>query len=256
MFFSMPEQVVRLTREALAAAAGDSWSAADVDAAIELLESANGKLPAGTRKLPADLVAAIQWERILAAMLKAASKLGYRALNVSDVLELAGISRPTFYLYFANKEDCFLAAFDSAAARLLGQIKTAAAGGDEDWRSQLRAGLEAVLRFAAAEPDAARALIVESRGASPLAQQRRETLLDLFSKRIDDLVKSGQAAGAPPPTASAAVVGGIEATLFSRLYEDRIDEIEALLPTLMYFAVLPYAGPEAAGEELAAGTTS
>lgn len=252
----MPEQVVRLTREALAAAAGDSWSAADVDAAIELLEGADGKLPAGTRKLPADLVAAIQRERILAAMLRAASKLGYRALNVSDVLEHAGISRPTFYLYFANKEDCFLAAFDAAAVRLLDQIRTANTADGKDWRSQLRAGLEAVLRFAATEPDAARTLIVESRGASPVAQQRRETLLDLFARRVDGLARNGQTAGAPPPTTSAAVVGGIEATLFSRLYEDRVDEIEALLPILMYFAVLPYAGPEAAGEELTAGAGS
>jgi AcrR family transcriptional regulator len=245
----MPEQVVRLTREALVAAAGDSWSAADIDVAFELLAQADGKLPPGARKLPADLVSAIQRERILAAMFRAASKLGYRALNVSHVLDHAGISRPTFYEYFANKEDCFIAAFDSASFRLLGQIEAAAAAGGEDWRSQLRAGLEAVLRFAAAEPDAARTLIVESRGASPLAQQRRETLLDLFARRIDELARSEQVDPPPPAAASAAVVGGIEALLFSRLYEDRIDEIEGLLPTLMHFAVLPYAGAEAASEE-------
>lgn len=256
MFFFMPEQVVRLTREALAAAAGDGWSAAEIENALELLEQTDGKLPTGTRKLPADLVAAIQRERILAAMLRAASKLGYRALNVSDVLGHAGISRPTFYVYFANKEDCFLAAFAAAADRLLDQIRAAATADGKDWRGQLRAGLEAVLRFAASEPDAARILIVEARGACPLAQERRAALLDLFARRIDDLVRSGQAAGTSPPALSAAVVGGIEATLFSRLYEDRVDEIEALLPTLMHFAVLPYTGIEAAHEELARGAGS
>ena len=34
------------------------------------------------------------------------------------VLERAGVSRPTFYEHFENKEACFLAAFDNAARRL------------------------------------------------------------------------------------------------------------------------------------------
>ncbi len=51
-------------------------------------------------------------------MLMAASELGYRETNVQDVIDRAGVSRPTFYEHFANKEDCFLAAFDTSAARL------------------------------------------------------------------------------------------------------------------------------------------
>ena len=48
-------------------------------------------------------------------MLRAAAELGYREANVQDVIERAGVSRPTFYEHFANKEDCFLAAFDTGA---------------------------------------------------------------------------------------------------------------------------------------------
>jgi AcrR family transcriptional regulator len=242
----MHEKTARLTRRGLATAAGSSWPASEIEAAVALLDGKDGRLPAGTRSLPADLVDAIQRERILAAMLVAATDLGYWALNVQDVIDRAGISRPTFYLYFANKEDCFLAAFDSASTRLLDLVEAAVKGSGESWREKLRAGMEAVLRFASAEPEAARTLVVESRGGSPLVQQRHEALLDRFAGCFDELARSER--GAPPPTTSVAVVGGIEALLFSRLYEDRVEKIEALLPTLMRFAVLPYAGAEAAGD--------
>ena len=64
-------------------------------------------------------------------MLRAASELGYRETNVQDVIERAGVSRPTFYEHFANKEDCFLAAFDTSAERLRDKVDAAAAQG---WR--------------------------------------------------------------------------------------------------------------------------
>lgn len=222
---------------------GGAWSAEDIDTALRLLDESGGKLPAGQRHLPAELVHVLQRERLLAAMLKAAADLGYRALSVQDVLRGAGVSRPTFYDHFTNKEDCFIAAFDSAATRLLALVETAVEEGGKGWRRRLGAGLEALLRFAGEEPDAARTLIVEARAASTLAQQRREALLDRFAGCIDEQVRS-ELSVSPAPSASVAAVGGIEALLFSRLYEDRDEEIEALLPALTYLAALPFAGAE------------
>ena len=109
---------VELSQEMLLAALGESWSPADVSAAAELLSGGEGQFPSGIRSLPSDLVSAVQRERLLAAMLRATAELGYREVSVQDVLDRAGVSRPTFYEHFENKEACFLAAFDSAAARL------------------------------------------------------------------------------------------------------------------------------------------
>ena len=118
MSFSVPSDRIKLSQEILVAAIGDGWPADQVDAAIELLAGSEGRFPSGARRLPSDLVRAVQRERLIAAMLKAASELGYRSTNVQDVIERAGVSRPTFYEHFANKEDCFLAAFDTSAQRL------------------------------------------------------------------------------------------------------------------------------------------
>jgi AcrR family transcriptional regulator len=243
---------IHLSEEKLVAAIGDSWPAAQVDAAVALLSGGDGKFPSGMRKLPSDLVSAVQRERLIAAMLRAASELGYRGTNVQDVIERAGVSRPTFYEHFANKEDCFLAAFDVTADRLRERIATAAEKGGDNWRNRLCFGLETLLHFVSTEPEAARTLIVEARAASVEAVMRRDALLDDFATCIDDQVRE-YFADAPPhsPITSAGIVGGCEALLYSRLNKDELDDLDSLLPSMMYFLVLPYGGPEAASEELA-----
>lgn len=236
----------------LIAAIGDSWPPDQVDAAVQLLASRDGKFPSGMRRLPSDLVSAVQRERLIAAMLKAAAELGYRELNVQDVLDRAGVSRPTFYEHFTNKEDCFLAAFDTAAARLCDRVEIAAQQGGDTWRDRLRLGLEEVLGFASTEPDAARTLIVEARAASVDAVQRRDDLLDHFARCVDRQVHELLPDAPSYSTITAAgIVGGVEALLYSRLNKGQASELDSLLPSLMYFVVLPYQGHEAASEELA-----
>ena len=248
----MPSDRIKLSEEILVAAIGDGWPADQVDAAVELLSTSDGRFPLGARRLPSDLVRVVQRERLIAAMLKAASELGYRATNVQDVIERAGVSRPTFYEHFANKEDCFLAAFDASAERLKKQMAAAFNKGGDAWRDRLRFGMEALLRFASEEPDTARALIVEARAASADAVQRRVELLDALADCLDiqarELLPYGPSVS---PRTATGIVGGVEALLYARLCKGEHVDLESLLPSLMYFVVLPYEGHQAAGEELA-----
>ncbi|HXR61813.1 MAG TPA: helix-turn-helix domain-containing protein, partial [Solirubrobacterales bacterium] len=96
-------------------------------------------------------------------MLNAAAELGYLETNVQDVIDRAGVSRPTFYEHFSNKEDCFLAAFDTSAERLRKKLETAARKGGGVWRDRVRLSLEVLLGFAARERDTARTMVVEAR---------------------------------------------------------------------------------------------
>jgi AcrR family transcriptional regulator len=248
----MPPSRIQLSQDMLLAVFGDSWSADEISAAAELLAGGEGQFPSGIRSLPPDLVRAVQRERLLAATLRATAELGYREFSVQDVLDRAGVSRPTFYEHFANKEDCFLAALDVAALRLRTRLDAAAGPEDGSWRERLRLQLEELLRFIAEEPDAAMTLVVDARAACPAALLRRDELLDHFAACLDTQVR-GELTGVAPPSAIAAagIVGGIEALLYSRLYRGE-RENHSLLPSLMYFAVLPYEGHEAANEEMTA----
>jgi AcrR family transcriptional regulator len=247
----VPPDRIHLSPDLLVEAIGDDWPSEQVDAVIRLLATSEGKFPSGSRKLPVELVRAVQRERLIVAMLDAAANLGYRETNVQDVIERAGVSRPTFYEHFNNKDDCFLAAFDTGARRLRNRIG-AAASGAEDWRGRLRLGLAAALAFTVAEPQTARTLIVEARAASPEATLRRIDLLDSLASCLDAAAREllPERPGRSPLTA-AGVVGGIESVLYARLCRGEFDQLEGLLPSLMYFAVLPYEGQEAASEELA-----
>jgi hypothetical protein len=96
-------------------------------------------------------------------------------------------------------------------------------------------------------------VIVDARAACPAALHRRDEMLDRFASCLDTQVRAeAPADSAPPGIAAAGIVGGIEALLYSRLYRGDTEGLEALLPSLMYFAVLPYEGHEAASDELVA----
>ena len=243
-----PDRIV-LSQEMLAIAVGDRWTEDELSEAVALLTRADGRFPAGVRTLAPELVKAIQRERLLTAMLVTVNELGYRALTVQDVLNRAGVSRPTFYEQFEDKEDCFLAAFDTSAQRLRKRLGAATGEGDGGWRLWLRRGLEALLQFIDEEPHAARTVIVEARASSPAGLRQRDELLDRFATCIDTEARK-ELIDPPSAIAAAGIVGGIESVLYARLQREEADELESLLPSLMYFAVLPYEGHEVAAKEL------
>lgn len=248
----MPLDRIQLSQETLLAAIGDDWPPEQVQAALELLANSSGKFPSGVRKLPSELIRAIQRERLIVAMLNAAAELGYLETNVQDVIDRAGVSRPTFYEHFSNKEDCFLAAFDTSAERLRKKVHLAARSGGDVWRERVRLALEALLRFASREPDTARTMVVEARAASTTAVRRRVELMEDFAACLQSdaerLLPGGRSQTA---LTASGIVGGVESVLYSRLCKQEYDQLESLLPSLMYFVVLPYEGHEAANEAFA-----
>src|SRR5688500_10815012 len=80
------------------------------------------QLPRGRHGLSREEVAESQRERMLRAMAEAVSERGYAKTPVAEVLRRAGVSRETFYQHFANKDACFLDAFDYAAGILMTEM--------------------------------------------------------------------------------------------------------------------------------------
>jgi AcrR family transcriptional regulator len=235
---------IQLTEEVLAGAVGDAWSREQVRAVVEMLIAGDGKFGPG-RRLPTELKETAQRLRMLLAMQRACAELGYRKTTVHHVLERAGVSRPTFYQYFNDKEDCFVMAFDFAVERMRSHLTAAAMEGGEDWHSRLQSTLTELLRFVASEPDAARMLIVEARGANLDILQRHDALLDSLAACVDDGLKDDSSGTANAITAEG-LVAGIEAVLYVRLNYGEGDGVEALLPALMSFAAPAHEGGPAA----------
>lgn len=201
---------------------------------------------------PNPLVTSLKRQAILNGMLEAVGAEGYERTSVRTVLDRTGIYRQAFYDSFADKEDCYLQAYDSGIERVEALV-VAAAADESTWTGELRAGLGALLDFLDAEPDVGRALIVEVHAAGPEALAKRSAAIDRISSFLERARQEAKGGSEPPPIAGEGVAAGIHAIVHSRLATGD-DGFRELLPEFMYFAVLPYFGAEIAGAEMQAAS--
>ena len=59
----------------------------------------------------------LQRGRMLSAAVEVVEEVGYARMTVAQVIGRARVSRKTFYDVFADREDCFLAAFEQALSQ-------------------------------------------------------------------------------------------------------------------------------------------
>jgi AcrR family transcriptional regulator len=65
--------------------------------------------------------------RILAAARSVFLSYGYKRVNMNDIAEAAGVSRPALYVLFKNKEEIFIAAFLRWVDETIAQVEGAMA---------------------------------------------------------------------------------------------------------------------------------
>ena len=126
----------------------------------------------------------IQRSRMLTAAVDAVDEVGYARMTVAQVISRARVSRKTFYDVFADREDCFMAAFDQALEEA-SALALDAYEQQPQWRDGMRAGLARLLMFMDAEPSLAKLCVVEALGAGPRVLERRARILDEVAAVID-----------------------------------------------------------------------
>jgi len=187
-------------------------------------------------------------EHILEGMLAAVGTRGYEATSVQDVIAEVGLYRQAFYDSFSGKEDCYLQAIEAGCAWIELAMREAAEEEEETWRGQLRGALSGLLTFLDKDPAVGKALLVEVYAAGPRAVEKRTEVIERAVAMVD--LAREESEGAAPAISAEAVIAGILAVLHTRLSASQTSGFAELLPELMYLAVLPYFGPEAAAAEL------
>jgi AcrR family transcriptional regulator len=202
-----------------------------------------------------------QRERLVAGMIAVANRDGYAGANVSAVIAEAGVSRPTFYDYFADRDDCFLAAFADAHEALTAEIRRAVEGAGME--RPARATIETLVDFASAEPAMARFVMSEMLAGGPVALDARDRGIEEIAQLIED-AESRAPATPSPDLSPRAMLGGVERLLGARLrrgladreglreellawlssYERPLAEHRWRLPTPATTAAHPVAGAE------------
>jgi AcrR family transcriptional regulator len=186
---------------------------------------------------------------MLAATVQVVGELGYEKMSVARVTARAGVSRRTFYDLFADREDCFMAAFEDALT-VVSERTVNAYSVPGRWESRVRGALTEILGFVEEEPDQGRLLVVESLVAGPKAMARRAQITRVLVAALEEGRREART-DEPPALSAEGLVGAVLSVLHARLVQHDTGSLAALLNPLMSMIVLPYQGPAAARREAA-----
>lgn len=140
-------------------------------------------LPRGPHGLDREVVLASQRGRLLTSFVEQAAEKGYNQVTIADIVRHAGTAKRTFYQHFADKQDCFIQAFDVASGAVITDIVRA---GDavEDPIQRIEVGVRAYLDAMQEMPYFAQLFLTESLAAGPEIAGRWMGWIELLADGI------------------------------------------------------------------------
>jgi AcrR family transcriptional regulator len=202
----------------------------------------------------------MQRRRLLLAIGELLAEDGIVGATVGRISKRAGVSRRTFYEVFEDREECFLAVFDQMIERI-SQVVLSAYAGEGRWSARVRAALTALLEHFDAHPGVARVCVVQTLRAGPEVLGRRNRVLGVLAKAVDEGRAEARHGDGPLPLTAEGVVGGALAVVHARLLDypsamggpgmggESRGPLVGLANALTGMIVLPYLGPTAARRE-------
>jgi AcrR family transcriptional regulator len=170
-------------------------------------------------------------------------------MSVTAVVARAGASRRSFYEFFDDREECFLAVLDDCVADLAAVAIPAYEVG-AGWSARIRAALVALLAVAEHERGTGALVVSYLIDCGQIEPALRTRLLGLLRGALEDGRFVAKAAAYEPPALAAEfVVGGVLAVVQTHLQTGHTQLVDLVNP-LMWMIVLPFLGPAAARREL------
>jgi AcrR family transcriptional regulator len=184
--------------------------------------------------------------RVQAAMAALVAEKGYALVTIDDIARAARISKRTFYDHYADKQDCFLAAYDAAASVVLAAAeRTAGATAGQPAAQRVEAVIATYLKALAARPEMTRVFHIEIQAAGAEAL-RRHLAVDLrYVALLQRIVRED--GGSLPRASAIAALGAVHELVLHAVADGRTARLPAQLATVrpLLHAALPDAGSRA-----------
>jgi AcrR family transcriptional regulator len=182
-----------------------------------------------------------QRQRIIDAMIDSCAEKTYAATTITDIVARAHISRTTFYKQFDDKRACFDAAINHCVEQLQ-EVAASAHAGEGEPADAVRKAVAAVIEALAERPGLAQLLTGDAIAVEPqvIERYRRATipaLEGLWSRN------GGSAEAHSDPRLA---FGKAQVLILNQIAIGQADRLPDLLPELVYLAVSPFGGHEAA----------
>jgi AcrR family transcriptional regulator len=189
-------------------------------------------------------------DRLREALLDLCAERGYQKLKLGQLLERAEVGEPAFKALYPDLDAYFAAVLSEIYEEFFARAQEAVAD-QVGWRDRMRATAYALLRYLRADIRVARLAAVEVQYAGDDAQR----LFQETFTRLVGVINEGSSEADGPESPGLATAIGVGGVVFARIQEGALKgEFEELgeeeVPQLMYAAVFPYLGAEAAEEEL------
>lgn len=212
------------------------------------------RLPRGRHGLSPEFVARNQRERLIAGLIQVLYEVGYQRTTVSLIGQQAAVSKSDFYKHFESKDDCFIAAYDTAIERIRAQVAAACEeSAGEEWSRRVRSAIDALLQLFTAEPGLASIALVEGLRAGRGVYDRYQAALESFVHDLREGAPTGPGGVEVPEATDEAVVGGVASMLGRRILAREAEQLPQLFPEILEFVLAAYLGAEEARRIISAG---
>jgi AcrR family transcriptional regulator len=168
---------------------------------------------------------------------------GYAELTVADVIKRAGVSRRAFYEHFSNREQCFLATYDSIMAESSEAVADAFSG-ESGLPMNAQEAIEAIFKRALRRPDAIRVLMAEIGAAGPEGITRREQLGVAYERALREQLGLPPGPGPIPNPVLRGIIGGLGAVLYTHIQNGKRKQLMQLIPQLVQWTTSYWPAPE------------
>ena len=187
-------------------------------------------------------------------MIQALYEVGYQKTTVSLIGQRAAVSKSDFYKHFESKDDCFIAAYDQAVARIRERVRESCEGSEaEAWPRRVSAAVDALLKLLAAEPALASIVLVEGLRAGRGVYDRYQEAIDSFVGALREGAPEAPGTGEVPEATDEAVVGGVASMLGRRVLAGEAEQLGQLFPEILEFVLSAYLDVEEARRIVSAG---
>lgn len=200
-------------------------------------------LPRGPYAIHIDSVAADQRRRLLEALPQVVAEHGFEAATVDQIVRVAQVRRNAFYEQFADKRDCFSAAYEIAQERLVG-VLTYQCYAHASLPDRVGNALEAALNLLAAEAEMTRLIVLEAPAAGGEIAARHHEWLDRYGRLLRFAVLDSPEIDGPSIAVEPAVVGGVVSRVKESVFKGQTKKLPRLCTELVQFVHSFYGMPE------------
>jgi AcrR family transcriptional regulator len=197
-------------------------------------------LPRGRHGLPRELIVENQRARLVSGMIETVAELGYGKATIANVIAAAKVSRKTFYESFANREDCYRAAYEATFEFL--RERVAAGSATREWPDSVRDGLSALLESLGAHPDLASFFLISPASVGDEISERHHAAIRELVEVLLAKIPAEKGTDAATEIRTEAFAGGLSRLAAMRVSAGEASELPALLPDLVELFLRPYLG--------------